>query len=118
MAYTPRGLVGVDVEASGRVCAAMPIARRYFAPAEVDKLAALDDGRRLQAFLRLWCAKESVLKASARGIAFGLHRLAFDVAGPTPRMTHCDPALGNPDDWTVQQLPLEPGFIAVLATTG
>ena len=117
MAYTPQGVIGVDVEASARSSRALPIARRYFAPAEADALAALDDATRQQAFLRLWCAKEAVLKAAGCGIAFGLHRVAFDVAGATPRMTQCDPALGNPDDWTVHQLAPEPGFIAVLATT-
>jgi len=117
MAYTPRGAIGVDLEASSRLGAAMPIAHRYFAPAEVVALAGLDDGLRQQAFLRLWCAKEAVLKASGRGIAFGLHRVSFDVAGANPRMTHCDPGLGCIDDWTVRQIAPEPGFIAMLATT-
>ncbi len=117
MAYAPQGVVGVDVEATARASQAVSIARRYFSNAEVEALAALDQASRQQAFLRLWCAKEAVLKAAGRGIGFGLHRVAFDVAGDTPRMIHCDPALGQVSQWSVHELAPEPGFIAVLAST-
>lgn len=117
MAYARSGRIGVDIEASGRRASVMPIARRYFAGDEVEALSALDDPGRQQAFLRLWCAKEAVLKAAGCGIAFGLHRVAFDVSGDAPRMTRCDPALGNTRSWTIRQVEPDPGFIAVLATT-
>lgn len=117
MAYTPHGRVGVDLEASARTSQAMSIARRYFTPGEAEALSALDAESRQRAFLRMWCAKEAVLKAAGRGIAFGLHRLAFDVSGDAPRMLACDAALGRVDDWVLQQLTPEAGFIAVLATT-
>ena len=117
MAYVPQGAVGVDVEATTRASQAMSIARRYFSADEVAALTALDGAGRQQAFLRLWCAKEAVLKAAGRGIAFGLHRIAFDVSGDAPRMTYCDPALGQAEHWSLHQFAPEPGFIAVLATT-
>ena len=117
MAYVPHGAVGVDLEASARTSQSLAIARRYFSADEVAALTALDGAGRQQAFLRLWCAKEAVLKAAGRGIAFGLHRVAFDVSDDAPRMTYCDPALGQACAWRVQQLAPETGFIAVLATT-
>lgn len=117
MAYAPQGVVGVDVEPGARTSQAMSIARRYFTGDEVAALSALDGVNRQQAFLRLWCAKEAVLKAAGRGIAFGLHRVAFDVAGDTPRMIQCDPALGKAGAWRMQQLAPESGFIAVLASS-
>ena len=117
MAYAQHGAVGVDVEASVRRSQPMPIATRYFADSEIDALAVLDHADRQRAFLRLWCAKEAVLKAAGRGIAFGLHRLAFDLSGAAPRMTHCDTALGAIETWTILQAEPEPGFIAVLAST-
>ncbi len=116
MAYAPQGVVGVDVEASARTSQAVSIARRYFTGDEVAALSALNGASRQQAFLRLWCAKEAVLKAAGRGIAFGLHRVAFDVSGDTPRMIDCDPALGQAGEWSLHQFAPEPGFIAVLAT--
>lgn len=117
MAHVQAGRVGVDVEATGRTSRPMDIARRYFSPGEAEALATLDEAGRQQAFLRLWCAKEAVLKAAGRGIAFGLHRVAFDVSGAAPRMIRCDPALGDIGAWTIHQIEPEPGFVAVLAST-
>ncbi len=117
VAYAPHGVVGVDVEAAARTSQSLAIARRYFSGDEVDALSALEGASRQRTFLLLWCAKEAVLKAAGLGIAFGLHRVAFDVAGDALRMIQCDPALGQAAAWRMQQFAPESGFIAVLATT-
>ena len=57
-------------------------------------------------FLRLWCAKEAVLKAHGRGLAFGLDRLAFDRLDGVPRLAHVDAGLGRVDDWHLAPLDL------------
>jgi len=117
VAYAPQGRVGVDLEARARGTDPMRIARRYFAQEEIAALALLDDALRQDAFLRLWCAKEAVLKAHGGGIAFGLHKAVFDAGGDRLRMLRCDPALGRVDDWRLDLLEPEPEFIAVLAST-
>lgn len=117
VAYAPRGRVGVDVESRVRSTDPMRIARRYFAHEEADMLEALDGDARHLAFLRLWCAKEAVLKAHGGGIAFGLHKAVFDAGGDDLRMLRCDRALGRVDDWRLDLLEPEPDFIAVLAST-
>ena len=116
MAYASHGSIGVDIESSARHAKVLPIARRYFADDEVAALSAHGDEHRQRAFLRLWCAKEAVLKAAGLGIAFGLHRVSFDLSGDAPRMTRCDAALGDIDTWMIRELEPEPGYIAVLAT--
>ena len=115
VAYAPGGRVGRDVESRVRSTDPLRIARRYFAQQETEMLQALEGDARHLAFLRLWCAKEAVLKAHGHGIAFGLHRLGFDPADPAPRLLWCDPALGVPADWTLHAVAPEPGFLAVLA---
>lgn len=61
---------------------ALEIARRFFTAEEADWLQALGEDERSAAFLDLWVAREAVLKALGRGIAFGLDRLSFrHVAG-------------------------------------
>ncbi len=117
VAYAPQGRVGVDVESRARGTDPMRIARRYFAQEEIAALALLDTALRQDAFLRLWCAKEAVLKAHGGGIAFGLHKAVFDAGGDGLRMLRCDPALGHVDDWRLDLLEPEPNFIAVLAST-
>ena len=109
--------VGIDIERPRPRPRVLELADRYFAPAETAGLAALPEAARTGAFLRLWCAKEAVLKAHGRGLAFGLDRLRFegfeDPAG-TPRPVAMDTALGAPDDWTLQRLPLD-GLVGMLA---
>lgn len=117
IAYADHGRIGVDVESRARGTDPMRIARRYFAQEEIAALAVLDAAPRQDAFLRLWCAKEAVLKAHGGGLAFGLHKVVFDTGGDGLRMLRCDPALGHVDDWRLDLLEPEPEFIAVLAST-
>lgn len=117
VAYAAGGRVGVDVEWRTRSTDPLRIARRYFAQEEADRLEALRGDARHLAFLRLWCAKEAVLKAHGGGIAFGLHKAVFDASDDGLRMLRCDPALGRADDWRLDLLEPEPDFIAVLAST-
>ncbi len=108
--------VGVDLEWQRPRPRALELAKRYFTPPEHDWLARLADPlAREQAFLRLWCAKEAVLKAHGRGLAFGLDRLAF-VDGPEGlRLVECHPDLGAPGDWALQALRPAPGYLGALA---
>ncbi len=115
LAYAPSGVVGVDVERADRRVDALRIAQRYFTAAEIDALGALDADVQRVAFLRLWCAKEAVLKAHGHGIAFGLSRLAFEVDGDNIRMTGCDAALGAVTAWQLRALTPEHDYLAVLA---
>lgn len=135
--------VGIDVELLRPRPRAHALAARFFHPAEVAALSALagDPERQLGAFIRLWCAKEAVLKAHGHGLSFGLDRLRFvldegvpdhdmpgdasivDVALPegahrepvTPRLVACDPALGRPEDWRLWTWAPRPGYLATLA---
>lgn len=74
---------GVDVESprTGRTREVLGLARRFFAPDEAAWLATLGASHRQSAFLQLWTAKEALLKAHGRGLAFGLHRVRIGVAG-------------------------------------
>lgn len=115
VAHCRQGRVGVDVEASHRDVDPLRVARRYFAAQETAALHALAGDARTHAFLRLWCAKEAVLKAHGHGLSFGLHRVVFDATDTDMRMLACDPALGAIDDWCLRESRPEPGFIAVVA---
>lgn len=80
-----RGITpGIDLERLRRHPRAVAIARRYFSPDEAASLEALPENQRDRAFLELWTAKEAVLKALGRGIAFGLHRLSIGGSSEAP----------------------------------
>jgi len=107
--------LGVDLEALRPRPRALDLAARYFAPAETAWLAATPAEQRETAFVRLWCAKEAVLKAHGHGLSFGLHRLEFVPVGDRLELQACDPQLGAPPDWNLHQFTPAPGLAAALA---
>jgi 4'-phosphopantetheinyl transferase len=107
--------VGADLELLRPRPRALALAERFFAPAETEALAALPAATQEAAFVRLWCAKEAVLKAHGRGLAFGLHRLQFVLREGEWALAACDPELGRPSDWTLHAFMPIPGYLASLA---
>lgn len=115
MAHGAGVRLGVDLERLRPRPRALELARRYFAPAEAAHLASLGGDARAEAFLRLWCAKEAVLKAHGHGLSFGLDRVAFAPTGAGWQLVQCDPVLGAPGEWTVQAFSPATGYLAALA---
>lgn len=107
---------GIDVERRRARPRGLEIARRYFAPEEADWLAAQAPERQDEAFLALWTAKEAVLKALGRGLAFGMHRLAIggDAGGLRLLRLEDDEAAR----WQLQPLEVDPQHVAALAWRG
>jgi 4'-phosphopantetheinyl transferase len=107
--------VGADLELLRPRPRALALAERFFTRAESDALLALPSDARETAFVRLWCAKEAVLKAHGRGIAFGLERLEFAERNGGWTLVACDAELGKPSDWTLHAFTPMPGYLASLA---
>lgn len=111
--------LGVDIEHLAKRPRALEIAERFFDPAEAETLAALDESARKRAFIALWCAKESVLKAEGTGLSFGLARLAFRLDGQGLwQLARTDPALGGVDEWQVAGFEAAPDYRGALAWRG
>jgi 4'-phosphopantetheinyl transferase len=79
VAVTTDCAVGVDVERVRPVRQRDEIARRYFAPAEIDAILAVDQTQRTAAFLRCWARKEAILKAIGTGLGYPLDAFAVPV---------------------------------------
>lgn len=107
--------VGADLERMRPRPRAQLLAERFFTAPEARWLAARDDSERERAFLRLWCAKEAVLKAHGHGLSFGLDRLRFESQGDALHLAACDPALGAPAQWSLREFEPAPGYLAALA---
>jgi 4'-phosphopantetheinyl transferase len=95
---------GVDIEQRRDGVKTLEIAQRFFAPDEARTLAACAGAEREALFFRLWCAKEAVLKALGRGLAFGLERVAFERQGDSWRPARFDTEAGDPAGWQVRTL--------------
>lgn len=109
--------LGVDCERLHARPRALALADRYFTPPEHGWLAGIAAGdARDRAFLRLWCAKEAVLKAHGHGLSFGLDRLRFTAERDGGLvLADCDAALGAPADWTLHEFAPCPGYVAAFA---
>lgn len=109
-------MLGVDLEFPHGRRRIGEIARRYFTPQEQRWLEAQPDAeKRDDAFHRLWCAKEAVLKAHGRGLSFGLDRLQFTEVDGALRLEHADPELGAAAAWQLREWSPAPGYLAALA---
>jgi len=107
--------LGVDIERVRVRPRLGEIAQRFFHPGEARWLQELADDQATEAFVRLWCAKEAVLKAHGQGLSFGLHKLVFAQDNGQLRLHACDPALGSPAQWSLHEWSPLPGYRAALA---
>ncbi len=110
--------VGVDIEQARADLRAVELARRFFAPAEAAALAACAEGEREDVFLQLWCAKEAVLKALGRGLAFGLERIEFAPSRNGWSPNRFDTEAGEAREWRVVALRPALDCTAALAWRG
>ncbi len=107
--------LGVDIEQLRPRPRARELAQRFFHADEVAWLHAQTQQQLEFSFVRLWCAKEALLKAHGRGLSFGLHRLVFAERDGALRLIDCDPALGAAQDWSLHEWSPLPHYRAALA---
>ena len=110
--------IGVDIEQPRTKLRALELARRFFATAEADALAAIDGSERESAFLELWCAKEAVLKALGRGLAFGLERVEFIRTNRVWQPSRFAVDAGAAPEWRVLPIVAPPNYAGALAWRG
>ena len=112
-----RGIMpGIDLEQLRPRPRALEIARRYFSTDETAALMALPAAVRDTAFLELWTAKEAVLKALGRGLAFGLNRLS--IASTANRLILQRLEGDDVEAWQLQRLAVDTTLVAALAWRG
>jgi 4'-phosphopantetheinyl transferase len=109
--------VGVDVEPIAGAAAVLDAVRVACTPAETAALDRLDPGRRAEAFLRLWTAKEAYLKARGVGLSVAPHgvHVGAERAGAMPVRLSDD---AGPAVWWVRELDLGRGYVGAVAAEG
>jgi len=103
--------VGIDVEQVRPMRDALAIAKRFFAPDEIEVLERADD--RDRAFFRCWTAKEAYLKARAEGI--GLLPLDSFSVSEEPALIRADD--DDPHRWTMSRPDVPDGYLCTVALT-
>jgi 4'-phosphopantetheinyl transferase len=107
---------GIDIEQVRPRPRAMQLAERFFHPEETAALSALDKSEQERGFLQLWTAKEAVLKAMGRGIAFGLERLQLAAPPAAPHVLWLDG--DDARQWQLQSVAAGEGYVASVAWRG
>lgn len=72
------GEIGVDLQIMLPKPHYLKLAKRFFAPQEVQQLESLEGEKTTKLFYQLWTAKEAFLKATGKGISGGLNQVIPD----------------------------------------
>jgi 4'-phosphopantetheinyl transferase len=105
--------VGVDVEELRPLATTDRLARRICTARELGDLFALEENDRGDALLRLWSAKEAVLKALGSGIRGSMRSIevSLDADGKLRLLG----VQGKPSSWTLLDAPAPDGMVAAVA---
>lgn len=109
--------VGVDIERLGQCTDLAAFCRRTLDTDEQAELDRLPEPERPTAALRVWTAKQAVLKATGDGLSVEPHRFGFAGQRPgTPWRARVGPDLARLAPWKVTHLPID-GAVAAVAVT-
>ena len=111
--------LGVDIEQIRPDFGGEAIARRFFAPREVESLLSLPPADRTLAFFQGWTRKEAYIKAQGKGLAMPLDEFEVEIRPDRParlNATHPDP--DEAGRWTLVELLAPPGYVAALCVQG
>lgn len=110
LALSTDGEVGVDVESTRHRSQVLPVALRFFADDEAAAVAACEGEAQVAAFLRTWTRKESVLKATGRGMGVDTRAIAVGAGACAPRVR----VDFDPRELLLADLDLGPGRLAAV----
>lgn len=118
-AVTVGAPVGVDVERLRPLDQLESIAEHTFSRRECEVLRGLPVQLRLAGFFNCWTRKEAYVKARGEGLSYPLQRFSVSLEPGAPaRLESVDDAPGHVQAWTMEALPLPPGFAgAVVVAT-
>jgi len=114
-AFSPRGEVGVDIEAVRAMPDADPIARRFFSERECRDYFSLAPAERCRAFFRCWTRKEAFIKALGDGLSHPL--AAFDVSlapGEAAQLLRVGDRAGDESGWALRAFDPGPAFVGAI----
>ena len=111
--------VGVDIERINPERSDEPIARRFFAREEADRLAALPPEERVPSFFRCWTRKEAYIKAVGGGLSVGLSSFTVSFApGEPAALLSVRGGTAEAARWRMFEIPAPEGYEASLAVDG
>ena len=94
--------VGIDIEYHSSKLNPMELAQRFFNPNEYQQLLAVSRDQQLLYFYRLWTLKEAFVKATGKGLSFGLANFVVDIhAEAMDSLQSVNAGFGIASDWSL-----------------
>lgn len=111
--------LGVDVEAIPGAGFELGRYAQVLAPAEFERLAALDAGERARAFVQTWVCKEAYVKALGHGLTHDLRAICIGPGAGAGPVLLDDAEGGQPcGDWSFRMIDVGPAHAACVAHAG
>ena len=111
--------LGIDLEFVRDDFATDDIARRFFAPGEVEKLRTIQPQLRAEAFFTCWTRKEAFIKAVGKGLSLPLDEFEVSFApDEPPAVLTVKDKMMDAARWSIRDLSPGPGFVAAIAIEG
>lgn len=79
IAITLSNEVGVDIEKINSDIDHQSLSKRFFSEQEYNDLQRIDEDHQCDIFYSIWAKKESFIKATGQGVAFGLERFSVSL---------------------------------------
>ena len=76
IALTLENRVGIDIEKINKKIDAESLSKRFFSQNEYEYLKSIEINKKLDAFYTIWTKKEAFIKATGKGVAFGLDKFS------------------------------------------
>jgi 4'-phosphopantetheinyl transferase len=115
-AFTLDCEIGVDVEHKRRMVDMENVARRFFAPGEVDELMSLAETDRTDGFFNCWTRKEAYIKAVGDGLSLPLGSFQVTLQpGVAARMLGLNGNAEAAKGWTLQTFTPAPDYAGAIA---
>ena len=111
--------IGIDIEKIRPDVEYEKLAKRFFSEAEHAAIMLLPLGERVAAFFATWTRKEAFVKATGKGIAFGLSEFDVNILPyepPAMLVTRWNPA--DVSKWLMANIETYKNYIATLAADG
>lgn len=115
IAVSAQDELGIDVEWIRPELADLKIAKRFFAPTEVEMLLQLPEARQKEGFFNCWTRKEAFIKAQGKGLSIPLNQFVVTLQPDQPAALITGWDAAETARWSLYALPIDAGFRAALA---
>ncbi len=116
IAITLDNKVGVDIEKIDPRIDYQSLANRFFSDIENQALINMDKDKQLACFYCIWVRKESFIKATGKGVAFGLERFSVPLTTNNDAGAKVNTSMPLDHDWFCYNLTRLNNYKAALTT--